>query len=1851
MTVFTEGGLDDASEQVDSYVIPTWAPESVQDVLARYFPHATDADGLVNSISTPNFATFPPTWHEHFLSDIAWWNVYQTCGDATDCANVGNTPLRDQVARRGSSIFIRFNRDSDRDGYPDRIELKYGTDPHDPASHPQPELVAGYTSSRSGNVVTVKLALENSGTFDAYHVSAVMYSPDGTTTIGNNTVGGNGRVRPGHHVAVGSLVKPPSLALWGGSTARPYSGGDYGGNVDRLYTFSASTPGTVGSSTTAMTWNDGMGGNGTLDLGASYHAPLPRDVSQGLQVGFNSGTIAAGASFTVTALTPRDTFTYTVNTGPDPYTKPVVVVSYSDPQGAHRFVTPIEVPSVGVGLVPTHTGQMLPGVGLQIATTGAVITSGANTTNFVFNSPDAASVQGAHLYVDFVSNGALVSHLPYTLTLPAGPSVYAVSWATSQFSQTYNANDDNILIAHWTDSEGNIIDSAARPLNTFASDPVPAFAMANGDTTWNFGTVTQGEQLQHTFTFASTGSLQLLSYLGNTAGLSVAGATTRQLSPADTATYTVTLDTTNQPTGAFNRTLTLRTSDAANPTRTLTITGTINAPSGAANAFDIVNRPWDKRVLVYGNVAQYTPVDFTENIQPDISSIEPCKVLDASGTTLKGVGKYCADFGGVTTSSQMFGDGRDGDRTITNTTDLNPVRATTSGLAGSNSLTITGVTGSGFQANQLVMIHQSRGAGVGVWEFKTLQAVNGSQLILTASLSNTYITDSGANRAQVLWVPQYHNFTVSNGLTITVAAWDGSTGGIAGFLANGTVAISGTLSAAGGSGQGGASTFLAGSMGGGFRGGDSGNGGAPKTVYSGEGTAGPSVQQTAANGNGGGGAWIGNPGYAGGGGGGNGTAGFTGGGLNPGSNGTSTPGAGGGIAGNSTLTNMVFGGGGGGGTRELLDSDVCAGSAGGGIILINANAIAVSGRITGDGGNSGSCSIGGGSGAGGSILIKTVTASLGSSLVTAIGGGGSGRDVAGGAGGAGRIRIEYCNSLTGTTNPSASTQKLTCYIAEKTTASNVHFTVPDIITGGQNYVMQFGRHYAFGVGGGTVMTPTRLTSQNYANATMDALVTNVGAGGTTNLTVTIGTQPFAFTQNITQPTIIPLTNFASAINNYIASQPPNSTIDVPMRVTIDRQADVLLTNLALTPGANVDVSIGANDISFGGAATTDGATDKLIAVAPSVNPLSYPLSPLSPSSPTEGATVPVTATLHNNGSADSGGLTAAFYATLPGIGPWYVGSAYVPNIVAGGTATASILWNTLGFTGTTPLRVVADPFNRIAETNENNNQVTATLTILSRPDLQVTRIVPSDREPNANESVSIGVVVRNFGQTGTSNFDIALYDGNPSTSSGPSGGVLVGTRTLSVAPGVEVTSTLQWTPTRTGQHQLFAVADTGNTVSEYDEGNNQTVLPVYVGFIGPILIDSGGTNDLAYTPTLGYGYLNTDSSATNLCGNEPYQTMRVGVTQTLSYRFDHLLPGHFYHLDLTLFDCTGLGRNESVQVDGITFAGPFSLLDAQPHSLSLRLDPALYQNDNTIIVTIFDPSLPAVVSAIALYDIDYRYADAGANGELAWSPSHNFGYLDGIPQNNWGNLPLQTYRQDIGDNQLRYRFDGLNSAKRYTLNMMFYHRNPTVNPVQQIGIDDAYTGLPFTVPYSQPYGITLTVPLAAYAGDGSIVVFITRTNAVVGAFVNEIALEEQTLAVTPTLSADLALALSASAPTVTLGSNLTYNLVVSNNGPDPAPNVAVSDNLPDGVTFVSATPTQGNCNRPSAVVCSLGALINGGSASVSIVVTPIVTGTLTNSASVSSDVTDFSQSNNSATAVTTVTQQPTFRVYMPILER
>lgn len=129
---------------------------------------------------------------------------------------------------------------------------------------------------------------------------------------------------------------------------------------------------------------------------------------------------------------------------------------------------------------------------------------------------------------------------------------------------------------------------------------------------------------------------------------------------------------------------------------------------------------------------------------------------------------------------------------------------------------------------------------------------------------------------------------------------------------------------------------------------------------------------------------------------------------------------------------------------------------------------------------------------------------------------------------------------------------------------------------------------------------------------------------------------------------------------------------------------------------------------------------------------------------------------------------------------------------------------------------------------------------------------------------------------------------------------------------------------------------------------------------------------------------------------------------------------------------------------------------------------------------------------------------------------------------------------------------------------------------------------------------------------------------------------QATLSVVNPTSADLSVTKTASPNPGQVGVPLSYRIIATNNGPAAATNVIVTDALPAGLTFVSATTTQGNCNGTATVNCNLGSLAVGGSAIVTIVVTPSSTGQITNSATVTGTEPDPDTTNNTASATTLI---------------
>jgi uncharacterized repeat protein (TIGR01451 family) len=109
-------------------------------------------------------------------------------------------------------------------------------------------------------------------------------------------------------------------------------------------------------------------------------------------------------------------------------------------------------------------------------------------------------------------------------------------------------------------------------------------------------------------------------------------------------------------------------------------------------------------------------------------------------------------------------------------------------------------------------------------------------------------------------------------------------------------------------------------------------------------------------------------------------------------------------------------------------------------------------------------------------------------------------------------------------------------------------------------------------------------------------------------------------------------------------------------------------------------------------------------------------------------------------------------------------------------------------------------------------------------------------------------------------------------------------------------------------------------------------------------------------------------------------------------------------------------------------------------------------------------------------------------------------------------------------------------------------------------------------------------------------------------------------------------------PFTRVGAPTAFKAVVTNGGPDAAPNVELRAAVPPGATFISASSTVGTCTGTSPVVCTIGTLAYLASATVTITLSTPAAGSLSLTATVQGDF-DSDASNNTASASTPVLEQ------------
>jgi uncharacterized repeat protein (TIGR01451 family) len=118
----------------------------------------------------------------------------------------------------------------------------------------------------------------------------------------------------------------------------------------------------------------------------------------------------------------------------------------------------------------------------------------------------------------------------------------------------------------------------------------------------------------------------------------------------------------------------------------------------------------------------------------------------------------------------------------------------------------------------------------------------------------------------------------------------------------------------------------------------------------------------------------------------------------------------------------------------------------------------------------------------------------------------------------------------------------------------------------------------------------------------------------------------------------------------------------------------------------------------------------------------------------------------------------------------------------------------------------------------------------------------------------------------------------------------------------------------------------------------------------------------------------------------------------------------------------------------------------------------------------------------------------------------------------------------------------------------------------------------------------------------------------------------------PAPKIDLQITKSAAPNPVTVGNQVTWTMVVTNNGPNNATGVTAADPVPAGMTFVSVATTQGTCTGGAVVSCTIGNMNVGSSVTITLVTTAAATGTITNTATTVGNEQETNTANNTASA-------------------
>ncbi|HKV32183.1 MAG TPA: hypothetical protein VJT14_14360, partial [Candidatus Dormibacteraeota bacterium] len=1104
----------------------------------------------------------------------------------------------------------------------------------------------------------------------------------------------------------------------------------------------------------------------------------------------------------------------------------------------------------------------------------------------------------------------------------------------------------------------------------------------------------------------------------------------------------------------------------------------------------------------------------------------------------------------------------------------------------------------------------------------------GGSLTINGALINTYTqaaptATQGQRDFQVIRVPQYVAATLTSGLS--AAAFNGSTGGVLVFDVDGALNLNGAAVSVSQEGfRAGLGRQLAGAAGG--TGTDyvnlsanafhaqkgEGIAGTPQYVYNS--LAGTTVNN-GVDGYPNGSTARGAPGTAGGGG----TD------PNPTANDQNTGGGGGanggtgGMGGNSWNTNLAMGGfggtafpataarvtagaGGGAGTRNNSGAiaNASSGGSGGGIVMIRTGTVAGAGSITADGGtgvvpdNDG----GGGGGSGGSVVVVTQTGGLAGLTINARGGaganawptsaGGGGGNYHGPGGGGGGGVVLTTSAPTAVTVPGGVNGTTTTDLA-------AYGATPG--TGGTSAIITAGS--IPGAGSGASCTSDLTIAKSHTDpfvrgstGTYSLTVTNVGGTATSGTSTVVDTLPAGLT-----PTAASGTGWTCGIVAQTVTCTSTAVVAsngsfpvITITVNVLQSAASSVTNTATVSGGG-EVNT-ANDTATD---LTNVVARADIAVAKIA----------SSGTVTVGSNVTFTITVTNNGPSDATGVQVTdqlpagltYVSSAPSQGTYTAGTG-IWNIGAVASGASVTLTLTATVTATGSLTNTATKSAEV-ETDPNLANDSASVTITGQaPDLTIAKSHVGSFIRGSTGSYS--VTVSNIGPVASSSL-VTMSDTlpaglTPSIASGTGwtcsivSQTVTCTRSDALPAGTSypvITIIVSVAQSATSPLVNTATVAGGNEINTANDSSSDSTAITSQADIGVAKIASSGTvmvgSNVTFTVTV------TNNGPSNASGVQVTDLLPAGLTYVSS------VPSQGTYTSGTgIWNIGAMTNGASVTLSltaTVTTSGP--LTNTATKTAENETDPNAANNTASVTITGQAPDLTIAKSHVGSFV-------RGSTGNYSLTVS-NIGPVAS------GGLVTVSDTLPAGLTPSTASGTGWGCA--------IAGQTVTCTRSDALAAGASYPAISTVVSVSQAATSPLT-NTATVAGGGEV-----NT-------ANDSASDLTTI----TSQADIGVAKSASSGSVLVGSNVDFTITVLNLGPSNATGVVVTDQLPAGLTFVSANPSQGTYTSGTGV-WNIGALANGASVSLTLTATVTTAGSHTNTATKTGEnETDPNAANDSSSA-------------------